>query len=88
MLFGIGRKIMTHTFVSNVIHKISSVSYEMFLIQRIVIVYTLRFLHPHDFIIHIAIIPIVILITFVGAFVIKLIRNKIMSYMFLKVLNN
>ena len=89
LLFGMGTQLMKNDIISGFIRRISTVSYEMFLIQRIVIVYTLKFLHPHNVLNHGAILALVIFVTYVGAFLIRLIRNRVVSFiMFPDILKN
>lgn len=78
-LYKVGNNLMNNKYIEKTISKISSVSYEMFLIQRIVIVYSLRIVHPNSTLFHIVLLLLVIVLTFVGAIIIKSIKDRLIT---------
>lgn len=78
-LYKLGNNLMKNKYIEKTVNKISSVSYEMFLIQRIVIVYSLRIVHPNSVLFHMALLLFVILLTFIGAIIIKSIKDKLIT---------
>ena len=71
ILFKCGQKVMNIPILEHCINKISKVSYEMFLIQRIVIVYTLRMYFPRNILLLLLLLVAVIVVTYIGAVLIQ-----------------